>query len=177
MRKIAELTTLLRGRVELPDNLTPATEEFLEGWTFMQSEDTHWLDTELRTRGWNLMWIGEGLIRSGVGQTSQDAIASALKLALRRVNERCHAVEVETIQLTMYPWFALAKVEIYPYQIQKGSVLSSLELTVPVPLIFPAKAVAIPRNRVAPAVQQADSPFREQKRAILLSYPNVSLQE
>ena len=61
MRKIAELTMLLRGRVELPDDLNLVTEEFQEGWSFVQSGDTHWLDKEIRRRGWHFMWIGEGI--------------------------------------------------------------------------------------------------------------------
>ena len=85
MRNITEPTILLRGRVELPDNLDLATEEFQEGWSFVQSGDTHWLDKEIRRRGWHFMWIGEGSRRSGMGQTSQEAIAGALKLALRHV--------------------------------------------------------------------------------------------
>ena len=153
MRKIAELTILLRGRIELPDNLKLATEEFQEGWTFVQSGDTHWLDTELRTRGWHFMWLGEGSLRSGVGPTSQEAIAGALKLALRRVDERFNAAKVESIELKRYPWFVLAKVKVYSCQIQQATALSSLDRTVPVPIVVPAKAVAIPGNRVASAVQ------------------------
>ena len=51
MRKIAELTMLLRGRVELPANLNLVTEEFQEGWRFVQSGDTHWLVKKIRRRG------------------------------------------------------------------------------------------------------------------------------
>ena len=61
MRNIAELTMLLRGRVELPDSLNLVTEEFREGWNFVRSGDAHWLDKEIRTRGWHFMWIGEGV--------------------------------------------------------------------------------------------------------------------
>ena len=121
MRKIAELTMLLRGRVELPANLNLVTEEFQEGWSFVQSGDTHWLDKEIRQRGWHFMWIGEGSRRGGVGQTSQEAIAGALKLALRRVSERFNAAEVESIEVKKYPWFVVAKVKVYPYQIQQGA--------------------------------------------------------
>src|ERR1700756_4485177 len=117
MSKITELTMLVRGHVELPDSLNLATEEFQEGWSFVQSGDTHWLDKELRRRGWHFMWIGEGSLRSCVGKTSQEAIAGALKLALRRVSERFNAAEVESIKLKKYPWFVLAKVKVYPYQI------------------------------------------------------------
>jgi hypothetical protein len=151
MQKIAELTMLLRGRVELPANLNLVTEEFQEGWSFVQSGDTHWLDKEIRQRGWHFMWIGEGSRRGGVGQTPQEAIAGALKLALRRVSERFNAAEVGSIELRKYPWFVVAKVKVYPYQIQQGSVLSSLDRTVPLSIALPTKAVIMPGNQVAPA--------------------------
>ena len=151
MRNIAELTILLRGRVELPDNLNLATEEFREGWHFVQSGDTHWLDKEIRRRGWHFIWIGEGSRRSGVGQTSQEAIAGALKLALRGVSGCFNAAEVESIEVKKYPWFVLAKVKVYPYQIQQGAVLSSFDRTVPLSIAPAAKAVSIPGNRVVPA--------------------------
>jgi hypothetical protein len=151
MREIAELTMLLRGRVKLPDSLNLVTEEFQEGWSFVQSGDTHWLDKEIRTHGWHFMWIGEGSRRSGVGQTSQEAIAGALKLALRRVSDRFNAAEVESIELKKYPWFVLAKVKTYPYQIQRDAVLSVPEPAVPVSTPLPAAVIAIPGNQVAPA--------------------------
>src|ERR1700745_3971752 len=108
MRKITERTMLLRGHVELPDSLNLVTEQFREGWNFVQSGDNHWLDKEIRQRGWHFMWIGGGSLRGGVGQTSQEAIAGALKRALRRVSECFNAAEVESIKLKKYPWFVLA---------------------------------------------------------------------
>jgi hypothetical protein len=149
MRNIAEHTMLLRGHVELPDNLNLVTEEFREGWNIVGSGDARWLDEEIRTRGWHFIWIAEGMLRSGLGQTSQEAIAGALKLALRRVSERFNAAEVEHIELTKYPWFVLARVRVYPYQIQQGAVLSSFDRTVPLSIIPPATAVAIRGNEVA----------------------------
>jgi len=150
MRNIAELTMLLRGPVALPDNLNLETEEFREGWNLVQSGDTHWLDTEIRRRGWHFIRIGEESLRGGVGHTSQEAIAGALKLALRRVSERFNAAEVESIELKKYPWFVLARVAVYPYQIQQDAVLSSFGR--PMSIVPSAKAVVIPGNRAAPAI-------------------------
>ena len=89
--------------------------------------------------------------RSGVGQTSQEAIAGALKLALRRVSERFNAAEVESIELKKYPWFVLAKVKVYPYQIQQGAVLSVFNDATTLPAPSLANAIAIPGNQVVPA--------------------------
>jgi hypothetical protein len=58
-----------------------------------------------------------------VGDTAQEAIAGALKLALRRVSPHFNVAEVDHIQLTQYPWFFLARVRVLPYLIQQGTVL------------------------------------------------------
>jgi hypothetical protein len=152
MRNIAELTMLLRDHVQLPDDLKLVTEEFRECWNFVRSGDVHWLDKQIRTRGWHFMWISEELLKSGVGRTSQEAIANALKLALRRVNQRFNAAKVEHIELKKYPWFFLASVRIYPYQIQQSAVLSVSDQAVPLSMLPSANIAAIRGNQVAPAV-------------------------
>ena len=123
MGKIAERTMLLRGHIELPDNLKLATEEFREGWNIVRSGGARLLDREVRRRGWHFIRIAEGSLRGGVGQTSQEAVAGALKLALRCLNERFNAAEVEHIELKVYPWFFLARVTVYPYQIGRVAVV------------------------------------------------------
>jgi len=105
MRAIAELNVLLRTQIQLPVGLKLATDEFREGWNFVRSTDARRLEKRIQTRGWNFIKIADGELRSGVGETSQLAIASALKLALRRVSTHFNAVEVEHIELTQYPWF------------------------------------------------------------------------
>jgi hypothetical protein len=124
MGNIAKLTILLRGHIELPGNLKLVTDEFGEGWNFVRSGGARRLDREIPRRGWHIIRIGDGLIRSGVGQTSQEAIAGALKLALRCLSERSNAAEVAHIELRIYPWFFLAKVTIYPYRIERIAVVA-----------------------------------------------------
>jgi hypothetical protein len=84
------------------------------------------LEKKVQVRGWNFLRIAEDAVKSGVGETSQEAIACALKLALRGVNAHSNAVEVEQIQLTQYPWFCLARVRVHPYRIQEGSALPAV---------------------------------------------------
>ena len=123
MRKIAELNMLLRTRTELPIGLEFTTDEFREGWSFVRQSNARRLEKKIVMRGWNFIRIADGSLRSGVGDTSQEAIASALKLALRRISTHFNAVEVERIELTQYPWFFLARVRIYPFRIQQGAVM------------------------------------------------------
>lgn len=152
MRNIAETAMLIRGNVVLPDDLNVVTEEFREGWSFVRSGDAHWLDKEVRTHGWHLIRIAEGLVGGGVGRTSQKATASALKLALRGVGERFNAVEVEYCGFKTYPWFVLARVRVFPYRIQQSAVLSVSKRTVPGPKRSQAVSVALTGNQIAPMV-------------------------
>jgi hypothetical protein len=124
MRTIAELNMLLRVQTELPNGLNLATEEFNEGWNFVRTVNARRLEKKILTQGWNFIKISDESLRSGVGDTSQEAIASALKLALRRVSTQFNAAEVEAIELTEYPWFFLARVRVYPCHIQQGAVLA-----------------------------------------------------
>jgi len=142
MLTIAELNMLLRVRTELPAGLRLATNEFREGWNFVKV-DAGRLEKKIRTRGWNFIKIADGSLRSGVGETSQQAIASALTLALRRVSEHFNAVEVEHIELKQYPWFFLARVRVYPYRIQQSAVL-------PVPDEAPPLPIAPRQRRLSP---------------------------
>jgi hypothetical protein len=123
MRTIAELNLLLRARVELPEGFRLGTEKFRDGWSFSRSLDVCRLEKRILNHGWNFIRIGEGPRGCGVGNTSQEAIASALKLALRRISEYFNAVEVGRIHLTQYPWFYLARVGVCPYRIQQAAGL------------------------------------------------------
>ena len=124
MRNIAESNMLLRERIELPAGLKMTTDEFREGWSLIKGSDARRLEKRILKSGWNFIRIADGSLRSGVGETSQEAIASALKLALRRVSTHFNAVQVEHIELTRYPWFFLARVRVYPYRIQEGAIFA-----------------------------------------------------
>jgi hypothetical protein len=120
---IAERNMLLRVKTELPDGLKLATDEFREGWEFVRRYDACRLEKQIVRHGWNFIRIAEESLRSGVGETSQEAIASALKLTLRRISTHFNAVEIAHIELTQYPWFFLARVRVFPFRIQQGAVL------------------------------------------------------
>jgi len=84
---------LLRTRTELPNDLKLATEEFREGWDFAPSVDARRLEKRIVTQGWSFIKIAGGPLKSGVGDTSQEAIGNALKLALRHISVRFNAVD------------------------------------------------------------------------------------
>jgi hypothetical protein len=123
MHDIAELTVLTRVTAELPNSLRIKTEDFQEGWSFVTSGDLHRVDKAVRDCGWHFIWIAESSQRGGVGPTEQVAMASALRLALRRVSPGFNAANIDSIVITKYPWFFIAKIKVYPCQIQQGAVL------------------------------------------------------
>ena len=160
MPNITELTILLREHVELPDGFELATDAFHEGWNLARSVDARRLEEKIHTHGWHSIKIAEGLLRNGVGKTSQEAIDSALKLALRHVGALFNVVEVKHIELSEYPWFFLAKVQIYPFRVQQSAILPQPDHYEPVPIkprqrrlplhagaLYPQFGGAVPRFR------------------------------
>jgi hypothetical protein len=135
MRIITELNVLLRALTELPNGLQLATEEFREGWNFAPTINAQQLDKRVHERGWNFIRIAEGMQACGVGDTSQEAIASGLRLVLLRMNALFNAVEVEYIELTQYPWFYLARVRVCPFLIQQAAVLPVSDDFLPAPIL------------------------------------------
>jgi hypothetical protein len=131
MLTVSESKVLIRMQAELPMGFKVATAEFRDGWSLMRSGGAARLQRKIRARGWNFIAIPAGALRSGVGDTSQQAIAGALSLALRQVDSQANAVEVERVELTQYPWFFLARVCVHTYRIQKESELPVLENTAP----------------------------------------------
>ena len=122
MHTIVERNWLVRARMKLPGCLMLASSYFRDGWDFIQFENAERLDNRLRSMGWNLVKIC-GFQKSGVGDSSQQAIAGALKLALRTIGGHLSAVEVGDISLKGYPWFCLATVVVYPYWIRQSTAL------------------------------------------------------
>jgi hypothetical protein len=151
MHDITELTVLSRATVEMPDKLRIRTEDFREGWKLLLSGDVHWLDKKIRKCGWHFIWITEPSQRSGVGQTAQAAIAGALKLALRHVSPDFNAANIGHIHLMKYPWFFIARVRVYPYQIQQNADLSISKGAKPAPASALPEVVDIPGIMAAPA--------------------------
>src|SRR5487761_2589335 len=76
MCTIAESNVLLRAQAELPASFKVATDEFREGWNRMRAGGKPRLVKKVQTRGWNFVKTADGAQRSGVGETSQAAIAS-----------------------------------------------------------------------------------------------------
>jgi len=96
--------------------------DFMDGWNIVRPGGASLLGKTIRKCGWHFIRIADESLRSGVGESSQQAIASALLLAVRSFSEYFNAVEVRNIHLTKYPWFVLGRVGVCPYRIQQSPV-------------------------------------------------------
>jgi hypothetical protein len=151
MRKIAALNVLLRMRVVLPEGLKVTTEEFGEGWDLMRTGDVERLKEGIQARGWNFIKIAYEPRRSGVGETPEEAIRTALRLSLRRISEHFNVVEVDRIELAEYPWFFLARVMLCPYRIQKDAVPTAPEEALSHPIVPPQRRLPTNSPELYPA--------------------------
>lgn len=151
MHNISEHNVLLRTQAELPAGLKLATDPFLEDWKFVRTGDAQRLQRKIEKRGWHFIAIADGALRSGVGHSAQTALASAVRLALRRVSVFFNAVEIRHVQITNYPWFFLARIVVAPYRIQQGPVMPVPDGPLPLPI----------HSRQRPLPSYALDPFPE----------------
>lgn len=135
MQAITEMNMLVRADIDLPDDLKLTTDEFHEGWDIARLADARRLEKRIVSLGWSFTRMCDGLLRSGVGDTSHEAIASALKLTLRHISAYFNAAEVGHIELTQYPWFFLARVRVDPFRIQQGAAMAMPEETMAIPAL------------------------------------------
>jgi len=134
MHNVMEKSILLRQKAQIPSGIAMHTEVFSEGWDLAQSLDASELETSTNTHGWHFIRIAGGFVQCGVGQTSQEATTSALRLSLTHVGEHFNAIEVALIEITRYPWFFLARVQIASLRIQQSAVLLSPGDYEPIPI-------------------------------------------
>jgi hypothetical protein len=139
MHNITELNVLLRARTELPPGLKLETSEFSAGWDFIRHGRASGLEKKVQKRQWHFIRIADESLQSGIGETSRQAIAGALKLALRSISAYFNAVEIRRIHLTKYPWFVLARVGVYPIRIQQSAVQSVPDDALPIPVSLQKK--------------------------------------
>lgn len=143
MLKITELSVLIRVEAELPSWLVMKRDEFMDGWNIVQTRGASLLEKRIRRCGWHSIRIAGESLRSGVGESSQEAIACALKLLVHGFSEYFNAVEVRHVHLAEYPWFAIARLRVCPYRIQQSPVQFVPDDALPLP--------ATPRRRQLPA--------------------------
>jgi hypothetical protein len=82
---------------------------------------------KVRNAGWHFMWLEDAYARFGVGRTATSAIDKAIASALDRIKDRFNAAELESVSVSKYPGFWVAKITLYARQIQHQASLSLVD--------------------------------------------------
>jgi hypothetical protein len=96
-------SVFLRKGCILSDRFNPLREPCGDNWTLVEEITAPVFDTMIRQAGWHFMWMQ----------------ARALKGVARRFN----AAELDSVQVTKYPGFHVAKVTLQPRHIQQHTSL------------------------------------------------------
>lgn len=142
--------------------------EFMDGWNIVRPGGAKRLEKTIRKCRWHSIRIADESLRSGVGESSEQAIACALQLAVRSFSQYFNAAEVRHIHLTRYPWFVLGGVGVYPYRIQESPVQFVSDDALPLPVtvrrrelpanaswLFPQPGSTVPMLQETPTLSRS----------------------
>ena len=116
-------SVFLRNECVLPSQLDLLQEPFCNGWAEAIGTVASELDAAIRTVGWHFMWIVDSQASQALGKTAESAIHRALARALSIVKEQFNAAELDSIHVTNFPGFRLARVSVEARQIQSQALL------------------------------------------------------
>ena len=95
-------SVFLRNECVLPSQLDLLQEPFCNGWTEAIGTVASELDAAIRGAGWHFMWTVDSQASQALGRTAETAIHRAL----------------DSIHVTNFPGFRLARVSVQARQIQ-----------------------------------------------------------
>jgi hypothetical protein len=104
--------------------LDPVRKPVGDKWTHVEEITEPVFDKMIRQAGWHFMWMQGCCSRRGFGQTQEEATDRAVASALKGIQRRFNAAELESVQFTRFPGFHIAHVILRPRQIQR---LTSLD--------------------------------------------------
>ena len=117
----------LRSGCVLPDGLDLTQEQFCGTWISVKDTMAAALDLKVRNAGWHFIWLEDAYARFGVGRTATAAIDQAIARALYRIKDRFNAAELDSVSVSKYLGFCVAKITLYARQIQLQTSLSLVD--------------------------------------------------
>ncbi|HXF13971.1 MAG TPA: hypothetical protein VN517_12515 [Terriglobales bacterium] len=120
-------TIFLRAGGALPDEINLTQEQFCRTWTFIEDTTPAVLDEKIRAAGWYFMWLADTSSCSGVSSTATSATDKAIRGALKRIQKRFNAAELESIKLSKYLGFQVARVTLHARHIQQSAILGLID--------------------------------------------------
>jgi len=73
------------------------------------------------------MWLEDVYARFGVGRTATSAIDKAIARALDRIKDRFNAAELDSVSVSKFLGFRVAKIKLHSRQIQQQASLSLVD--------------------------------------------------
>lgn len=116
-------SVFLRKGCDLPPYFDLAQQPCADGWMLVEEIEAPVLDTVIRHAGWHFVCLQGLYSRSGVGLSRDEAVHLALLRALKGLKMRFNAAELESVQVSSYPVFHIAKVTLQPRYIQQHTSL------------------------------------------------------
>ena len=116
-------SVFLRTSCILPQNLDPLRAPFGDNWTHVEEIGTPVFDTMVRHAGWHFICVQGTFSRRGFGVTRDDATHRAVVRALMVVTRQHNAAELDSVQVTKYPGFHVARATVQARQIQQHTLL------------------------------------------------------
>lgn len=120
-------TIFLRKECSLPDHLCLQQEAVDDSWVQVKEIGASALELMIRQTGWHFMHVQGSSSRISVGLTYDGVIHQALVSALKGIACRFNAAELESIHMSKYPGFHIARVTLQPRKIQQYTALDSVE--------------------------------------------------
>jgi hypothetical protein len=117
----------LRAGCVLPDGLDLTQEQFCGTWMSVKDTMAPALDVKVRNAGWHFMWLEDVYARFGVGRTATSAIDKAIARALDRIKDRFNAAELDSVSVSKFLGFRVAKIKLHSRQIQQQASLSLVD--------------------------------------------------
>lgn len=111
-------TIFLRDGCILPREYVLRQEPFSKGWAKAIGTAAIEMDAGIRGVGWHFMWLADSHCSQALGRTAETAIHRALARTLPAVRSRFNAAELDSVHLTSFAGFHMARVTIHARQIQ-----------------------------------------------------------
>lgn len=130
-------TVFLRRGSIVPDDIALFQVPLGTEWNVLQDTVASTLDRKIRALGWHFMWLIDTASRRGLGRTDESAVRCAPLRGLSYVRRRFNAAELESVCISKFPGFRVARVTLVSRHIQQKAGLDCLKA------IFPATAATI----------------------------------
>jgi hypothetical protein len=117
-------TIFLRNGCILPSQFALRQEPFSKGWAEAMGTVAAELDARIRSVGWHFMWLADSYSSRALGRTAESAIHRAVARTLPAVRERFNSAELDSMHVTSFGGFHIARVTVNARQIQRQASLN-----------------------------------------------------